>query len=103
MKPLHDQVLVEAILEDQSIGGVLLPDNAKEGGGLIRKGKVLEVGPGEGWQRRSDGMSVFSDWVLAPMPVKVGDVVWFDPYSAGKIEGRQHQYLIPVKRILAVE
>ena len=42
VKPLENNVLIEAILDDRSAGGVLLPDVTKEQG-QTRKGKVLAV------------------------------------------------------------
>ena len=97
MKPLQDQIHVELLKEDQSAGGVLLPDAVKEGGGMLRRGKVLGIGPGAR-HMTDDGFFHYE-----PIDVKVGDIIWFDQYSAAKIDSRQDEYMVPAKRLLATD
>lgn len=95
IKPLNDQVLIEAVLDDRSAGGVLLPDSAKEQG-QTRKGKVLGVGPGK---KTDYGEFITTD-------VKEGDIVWFDVYAASRVDSDdpvKPKFLIPAGRVLAVE
>ena len=47
-RPLHDRVVVERIeAEEKSVGGIIIPDTAKE---KPQQGEVIAVGPG-GLQR----------------------------------------------------
>lgn len=98
MKPLENNVLIEAMLDDRSAGGVLLPDVTKEQG-QTRKGKVIAVGPGK-------SVEGATGWYTLPMTVKVGEVVWFDYYAASKVESgdpTKPNYLVAENRILALE
>src|SRR3990167_6739792 len=86
MHPLNDQVLVEAVFDDKSAGGILLPDTAKEQG-QTRKGKVLAVGNGKGqWIQRTENQVTSPEWWTDPIDCKIGDIVVFDIYSAAKVE-----------------
>lgn len=77
VKPLADRVLVEpAAAEEKTIGGIIIPDTAKE---KPRKGKVIAVGSG-----RAD----------EPMTVKVGDEVLYGQYSGTEIKVEGVDYLI---------
>ena len=45
LRPLHDRILVERIEEgEQKIGGIIIPDTAKE---KPQQGKVIAVGAGK--------------------------------------------------------
>jgi chaperonin GroES len=73
VSPLGDRVLVKQDDEPQmSIGGIYLPETAKE---APQWGEVVRVGPG----KRSEKGEVL------PMTVKVGDKVIFGKYSGTKI------------------
>jgi len=79
LKPLGNRVIVEPIEQEEvTVGGIVLPDTAKE---KPQKGTVLAVGPGD---RDEDGKRI-------PMDVKVNDVVLFAKYSGTeiKIEGKK--------------
>lgn len=74
MKPLGSRVVVEPIeQEDVTIGGIVLPETAKE---KPQKGKVISAGPGD---RDDDGKRI-------PMDVKEGDVVLFAKYAGTEIK-----------------
>ena len=76
-KPLHDRILVKRIdQEEKSVGGIIIPDTAKE---KPQEGEILAVGPGA---RKEDG-------TLIPPDVKAGDRVLFGKWSGTevKIEG----------------
>jgi chaperonin GroES len=79
LKPLGNRVVVEPIEQEEvTIGGIVLPDTAKE---KPQKGKVLSVGPGD---RDDDGKRI-------PLDVKVDDIVLFAKYSGTeiKIDGKK--------------
>lgn len=79
IQPLHDRIVLEIDSSEQkSAGGILLPDSAQE---KPQRGKVIATGPG---QRLENGQ-------LAPMDVKVGDVVLYGKYSGTEvtIEGKE--------------
>jgi chaperonin GroES len=81
-RPLHDRVLVERVeSEEQSAGGIILPDTAKE---KPQQGKVIAVGPGK---RTEDGK-------LVPMDVKAGDTILFGKYSGTEVKIEGNEYLI---------
>ncbi|MBY0589327.1 co-chaperone GroES [bacterium] len=77
LNPLDDRVVVKpAESEEKTVGGIVLPDNAKE---KQQKGEVLAVGPGK----------LLDSGDRATLSVKVGDVVLFGKYSGSdvKVEG----------------
>ncbi|CAH2560168.1 co-chaperone GroES [Cardinium endosymbiont of Oedothorax gibbosus] len=68
IKPLADRVLVEpAEAEEKTVGGIIIPDSAKE---KPQKGEVIAVGPGKKDE---------------PMTVKVGDKVLYGKYSGTEL------------------
>jgi chaperonin GroES len=82
IRPLHDRVLVQRIEEEeQSKGGIIIPDTAKE---KPQEGKVVAVGPG-----RLD-----EEGKRTPVSVKPGDRVLFGKYAGSEIEIDDENYLI---------
>ena len=80
MKPLHDRIIVRRIEEgEQRIGGIIIPDSAKE---KPQQGKVIAVGAGK---VKEDGKRI-------PLDVKEGDTILFGKYSGQeiKIDGQEH-------------
>ena len=79
IKPLHDRVVVRALeAESKSMGGIIIPDGAKE---KPNTGEVLAVGDGR----------VLENGTLVALTVKVGDRVMFGK-NAGqnvKINGEE--------------
>jgi len=78
--PLQDRVLVKRIEEEeQTKGGIIIPDTAKE---KPIEGKVVAVGKGK----------VKEDGTVMPLDVKAGDKVLFSKYAGTeiKIEGEEH-------------
>lgn len=73
IRPLGDRVVVQAMTQETSKSGIIIPDTAKE---KPQQGKVVAVGPG----RLSE-----SGERLAP-EVKKGDTVLFGKYSGTEIE-----------------
>ena len=73
-RPLHDRVAVERIeAEAKSVGGIIIPDTAKE---KPQQGKIVGVGPGG---RDESGK-------LIPIDLKVGDQVLFGKWSGNEVK-----------------
>ena len=82
-RPLHDRVLIKVLeSEEKTSGGIIIPDTAKE---KPQEGEVVAVGPG----LKNDNGKV------APMDVKVGDVVLFGKWSGTdvKIDGKEYSIM----------
>jgi len=79
LKPLDDRVIVKAAeSEEKTVGGILLPDNAKE---KQQKGSVLAVGPGK----------LLDSGERGTLSVKVGDTILFGKYAGNdvKVNGQE--------------
>ena len=77
-RPLHDRVVVRRLEGDEkTVGGIIIPDTAKE---KPQEGKIIAVGPGG---RDEAGK-------LTPLDVKKGDRVLFGKWSGTevKIDGK---------------
>ena len=83
LRPLHDRILVERLDEagQQSSGGIIIPDSAKE---KPQQGQVVAVGNGK---KKDDGTVVALD-------VKVGDRILFGKYSGSEVNLDDSEYLI---------
>jgi chaperonin GroES len=74
LQPLGDRLIVEVLEEEEvTVGGIVLPDTAKE---KPQRGKVLAVGPGS---RDEDGHYV-------PMDIAEGDEIIFSKYGGTEIK-----------------
>lgn len=72
-RPLHDRLVVEPIAaEERTLGGIIIPDSARE---KPQQGRVVAAGPGA---RGEDGR-------LTPMDVKPGDVVLYGKWSGTEV------------------
>ena len=83
LRPLHDNVLVKRTEEEEtSTGGIILSGSAKE---KPSQGEVVAVGPGS---KNEDGK-------VAPMDVKIGDIVLFGKWSGTevKIDGKEYSIM----------
>lgn len=79
--PLGDHLVVQPMTEGhKSAAGILLPEKEEK----PQKGKVLAVGNG----RKNDNGSV------APLEVKVGDMVLFKKYSPDEFEIEGEKVLV---------
>ncbi|HLX42370.1 MAG TPA: co-chaperone GroES [Bryobacteraceae bacterium] len=73
IRPLHDRVVVKRIDEEEAkIGGLFIPDSAKE---KPQQGEVVAVGNGK---KTEEGKVI-------PLDVKVGDRVLFGKYSGSDV------------------
>jgi len=80
IRPLQDRIMVKRIEEEeQTEGGIIIPDTAKE---KPIEGKVIAVGKGK----------VSEDGKIIPLDVKKGDRILFGKYAGTevKIEGEEH-------------
>src|ERR1043165_3270511 len=73
-RPLHDRVVVRRVeAEEKTLGGIIIPDTAKE---KPMEGEVVAVGPGA---RDESGK-------VQPLDVKVGDRVLFGKWSGTEVK-----------------
>jgi chaperonin GroES len=78
-RPLHDRVVVRRLeAEEKTVGGIIIPDTAKE---KPQEGEVIAVGPGA---RNEQGQ-------LVSLDVKEGDRILFGKWSGTevKIDGEE--------------
>ncbi len=74
VKPLHDRIIVQRLDEgEQQIGGIIIPDSAKE---KPMQGKVLAVGDGR----------ITEDGKRIPLDVQAGNLILFGKYSGQEIK-----------------
>ena len=79
IRPLYDRIVVKRIeQEEQKVGGLYIPDSAKE---KPQEGEVVAVGKGK---RLEDGKVI-------PLDVQPGDRILFGKYSGSdiKLEGEE--------------
>jgi len=90
--PQGDKLVVKQKgAEDQSRGGVLIPEIAKD---RAPEGTVLAVGPGRRDEKTGE---------VVPVKIKVGDKVIFSKYTGSEIKYEGEQLLIvSEKDVLAV-
>ncbi|HEY8416706.1 MAG TPA: co-chaperone GroES [Limnochordales bacterium] len=82
LQPLGDKVIVQPIeQEERTVGGIYLPDTAKE---RPQQGKVIAVGPG---RINDKGQRI-------AMTVKAGDRVVYSKYAGTEVELDGQEYLI---------
>ena len=76
IKPLADRVLVQPAPAEEKVGGIIIPDTAKE---KPQRGTVVAVGDGT----KDD-----------PMVLKDGDTVLYGKYSGTELEVEGEKYLL---------
>ena len=80
--PLGERVIVQPIeFEQQTKGGIFLPDTAKE---KPQEGKVVAVGPGR----------VGDDGTRIPMELASGDKVIYSKFAGTEYKDGDDEYLI---------
>ena len=83
LQPLGDRLIVEVLEEEEvTIGGIVLPDTAKE---KPQRGKILAVGPGARNQETGE---------YIPLDVAEGDEVIFSKYGGTEIKLGTDEVLI---------
>jgi chaperonin GroES len=82
LRPLHDRVIVKRIEEeDKTLGGIIIPDSAKE---KPQQGKVIAVGKGKLLEKGD----------IVPLMVKEGDRVLFAKYAGTDVKVENEELLI---------
>lgn len=82
IRPLHDRLVVKRIeATDDKVGGLFIPDSAKE---KPQQGKVVAVSRGK---RLEDG-------TLRPLDVVLGDRILYGKYTGSEIKLAGEEYLI---------
>jgi chaperonin GroES len=82
VRPLHDRIVVRRLEEgEQNIGGIIVPDTAKE---KPQRGTVIAVGTG----------TVRDGGTRVPLDVKAGDMILFGRYTSPEIKLDGEDYLI---------
>ena len=82
IRPLHNRVIVQRLEQgEQQIGGIIIPDSAKE---KPQRGRVIAAGNG----------NVNEDGVRIPLDVKAGDLVLFGKYISQEVKLDGEEYLI---------
>ena len=77
IKPLADRILVKPLAaEEKTIGGIIIPDSAKE---KPAKGEIIAVGTGTKEEE---------------MILKVGDIILYGKYAGTEIEYEGEKFLI---------
>lgn len=82
VRPLRDRIVVKRLEEgEQRIGGIIIPDTAKE---KPQQGRVVAVGHGR----------INDEGKVIPLDVKAGDTILFGKYSGTEIKLDGEDYLI---------
>jgi chaperonin GroES len=82
LRPLHDRVVIRRTEEkDQMVGGLYIPDTARE---KPQQGEVIAVGDGR----------ILEDGTRVPVDLRVGDQVLFGKYSGTEVKIDDEEYLI---------
>jgi chaperonin GroES len=91
IRPLHNRVIVQRLEEgEQQIGGIIIPDSAKE---KPQRGRVIAAGDGK----------VNEEGKRIPLDVKAGDLVLFGKYTSQEVKVGGEEYLIMLEdEVLAV-
>ena len=91
LKPLGDRVLVKPMeAEEKSVGGIIIPDNAKE---KPQKGEVVSVGTGK----------IDDSGKRIELDVKKGDKILYGKYAGTEIKFENDDYLVlRIDEIIAI-
>ena len=82
IRPLADKVLVQRVeAESKTMGGIVLPDTAKE---KPKEGKVIAVGEGK----------LLENGNRAKFQVKKGDRIFFSSYAGTEVTVDGGEYLV---------
>ena len=82
IRPLYDRILVKRLEEEeQKIGGIIIPDTAKE---KPQEGEVVAVGAGR----------ILENGERQGPDVKAGDKILFGKYAGTEVKYEDEEYLI---------
>ena len=108
VRPLHDRIIIERIEEtEQRVGGIIVPDTAKEKPQqaevvAVGSGRILETGQREPLAVKAGDKVLVGKWSGTDVTidgteyliVKEGDTVLFGKYSGQEIKMDGEEYLI---------
>lgn len=81
-RPIGDRILIEQIeTETKSLGGIIIPDSAKE---RPSKGKVIAVGKGH----------ITESGQLIPIDIHAGETVFYRKFSGTEVKIDGQDFLI---------
>jgi chaperonin GroES len=94
IKPLQDWVVVtpdEA--REQSQGGIIIPDTAKE---RPEQGKVVAVGEGRWIEEKTEGKKTAKEKEkkFVPMTLKPGDHIFYEKYAARRMDINNEEWVL---------
>lgn len=82
IRPLNDRILIKPIeKEDEKIGGIIIPDTAKE---RPQEGEVIAAGPGK----------MLENGIRQVPCVAVGEKILYGKYAGTEIKHDAQEYLI---------
>ena len=82
LKPLEDRIVIETKeLEEKNVGGIIIPDTAKE---KPQIGEIVAVGPGK---TNDDGKVI-------PLNLKVGEKILYAKYGGTEVDIEDKKFLI---------
>ena len=81
IRPLGDRILVKRIEEEETKGGIIIPDTAKE---KPMRGEIIAVGNGK---LNDKGERI-------PLELKTGEKVLFGKYAGTDVKINDEEYLI---------
>ena len=82
IRPLQDRILVKRLeTEEKTVGGIIIPDNAKE---KPMEGKIIAVGNGK----------KLENGTMHKPDVKVGDTVLFSKYAGSEVKIDNTEHLV---------
>ena len=91
IRPLHDWALIRPDQEEEkSVGGVVIPDTAKE---KPRRGEVVAIGPGRMKEERGKQGKV-TEKKFEKTVVKPGNRVLYDKYGGTQIKVDEEEFLM---------
>ena len=82
LRPLNDRVIVKRLEEEEkTVGGIIIPDTAKE---KPQQAKVIAVGKGR----------TLENGQVIPLTVKEGDRILFGKYAGTEVKVEGEEFLI---------
>jgi chaperonin GroES len=82
LMPLNDHIVIKAVVETKTVGGIILPETADKE--KPEKGEVVAVGAGK----------LLENGTRAASAVKVGDIVVFKKYSPDEVKVGKEDFLV---------
>jgi len=82
LMPINDHIVVKAVTEEKSAGGIILPETADKE--RPERGEVIAVGPGK----------MLDNGSRSAPSVKVGDIVVFKKYGPDEVKIGKDEYLV---------